>query len=276
MRLCKVILLLLRVTHLVIPSSLCNRRSNITYWYAHSEAFVAFGGRVRESLILCLWLLLVRLNTISRHPITSLVPLSFWVTYMMLHIRYLERLSSIWHTRNFSRIQIPIIDSFTLLVCLDAVPGCGEMVFWHSGSGFIRWNSWLRYSIYDTKVEVLQLCETVLEKWVLRSDQLLTRVVSMLEFHGGWLILQAGHLKCFHHDLIMITIWVRLAVCVEANHFHWSLFILLTYCQLLLDWNLCAGSQLLNVISCCLLRYLSINSIHRGFLWCNFCCQIRF
>ena len=71
--------------------------------------------------------------------------------------------------------------------------------------------------VNSSKVQVLQLAEAILEQDVLCLDELLPRVLGVLEVNGRWLVLQAGHLEGFHHSFVLVARCTGLAIPVEVD-----------------------------------------------------------
>lgn len=64
---------------------------------------------------------------------------------------------------------------------------------------------------------MLQLCQTILEQMIFRGDKIVARVALPLERHWARLVLQACHLECLHHDLIVTARCTAGAGLVEAD-----------------------------------------------------------
>ena len=95
---------------------------------------------------------------------------------------------------------------------------------------------------------MFQLRETILEKRILRADQLESVVGRVFKHDGGGLILEAGHFEGFHHDFVLICRGMRLAVRVQAYYFDGSgLTIILEF---VLDRDGRACPQFLDVLTC--------------------------
>ena len=104
-----------------------------------------------------------------------------WVVYTLA-------LLVLWIT---FRVQYTVVDSIEFLVLLHLAPD------------FIQ-PCLLLLLVYEAKVEMLELAQTVLEKDVLCFDELLPRILATLELNRRRLILQASHLVCLHHCLILV------------------------------------------------------------------------
>ena len=89
------------------------------------------------------------------------------------------------------RVQYTVVDSIEFLVFLHLAPD------------FIQ-PCLLLLLVYEAKVEMLELAQTVLEKDALCFDELLPRILATLELNRGRLVLQASHLVCLHHCLILV------------------------------------------------------------------------
>ena len=72
--------------------------------------------------------------------------------------------------------------------------------------------------VNSPQIQMLQLTETVLEQDVLGLDELLPRVLGVLELNWGWLVLQACHLEGFHHSFVLVARCASLAILVEVDH----------------------------------------------------------